>query len=37
MFGEDVRVTRIARLLVVKADMSTKVRLIVDMLRSGVP
>ena len=35
-FGEDVRVTRIACLVKVKADKSTKVRLIVDMLLSGV-
>ena len=35
-FGEDVRVTRIACLVKVKADKSTKVHLIVEMLRSGV-
>ena len=35
-FGEDVRVTHVACLVKVKADKSTKVRLIVDMLRSGV-
>ena len=35
-FGGDVRVTRIACLVRVKADKLTKVRLIVDTLRSGV-
>ena len=36
IFGPDIRVTKIACLLKVKPDLTVKVRLIVDMFRSGV-